>query len=192
MTAWVFASRQAKVTNACLVAQLQIDATLAAYGRMFPASAPPPVFDDVHAQWRGRLGDGETTRQTTLVAVDDGQIVGVVVAGADPVRRDRGHVARFYVAPDRWGQGIGRHLYRAALDWLGRDDYREATLWVLERNDRARAWYERLGWRATGERKPVYEVAEIVELRYLIRLADARRAVDGLDRHPWSGWSTGR
>ena len=113
MTAWVFASRQAKVTDACLVAQLQIDATLAAYGRMFPASAPPPLFDDVHAQWRGRLGDGETTRQTTLVAVDDGQIVGVVVAGADPVRRDRGHVARFYVAPDRWGQGIGRHLYRA-------------------------------------------------------------------------------
>jgi len=27
--------------------------------------------------------------------------------------------------------------------------YTEATLWVLERNDRARAWYERLGWQCT-------------------------------------------
>ena len=162
--------------DAPLVAQLQIDATLAAYGRIFPASAPPPVFDEVLAEWRDRLGGVAATGQTTLVAVDDGRIVGVVVAGPDLVRPDRGHVARFYVAPDRWGQGIGRRLYLAALGWLRRGDYREATLWVLERNDRARAWYERLGWRTTGERKTVYEPAGIVDLQYLIRLAEPARS----------------
>ena len=119
-----------------------------------------------------RLGGDPTTGRTTLVAIDDGRIVGVVVAGPDPVRPDRGHVARFYVVPDRWGQGIGHRLYLGALDWLGRSDYREATLWVLEGNDRARAWYERLGWRTTGERKTVYEPAGIVDLQYLIGLAE--------------------
>ena len=158
--------------DAPLVARLQIDATLAAYGRIFPASAPQPLFEEVLAEWRDRLGDDATSGPTTLVAIDDGRLVGVVVVGPDLVRPDRGHLARFYVVPDRWGQGIGHRLYVAALGWLRRGGYREATLWVLERNDRARAWYERLGWRATGERKPVYEPAGIVDLQYLIRLAE--------------------
>ena len=175
-----------------LVVRLQIDATLAAYGRIFPARAPPPAFDDVLAEWRDRLGGVVTTGQTTLVAVDDGQIVGVVVAWPDPVRPDRGRVARFYVAPDRWGQGLGRRLYGAALGWFARGNYREATLWVLEGDDRARDWYERLGWWTTGERKMVYEPAGIVELQYLLRLAEPFRGVDELDCRPSRGWSRAR
>ena len=42
----------------------------------------------------------------------------------------------------------------------------EATLWVLERNIRARSWYERLGWAWTGERKPVWPPGGIDDLRY--------------------------
>jgi ribosomal protein S18 acetylase RimI-like enzyme len=163
-----------------LVAQLQIDAVLVAYGQIFPASAPPPLFDEVLAEWRARL-DGDVG--TTLVATDGGRVVGVVVAGPDLVRPDRGHVARFYVAPDRWGQGIGSRLYVAALDRLRRAHYQEATLWVLERNVRARAWYERLGWSSTGERRTVYEPAGIAELQYVIRLAEPiDRTVDDVDR----------
>ena len=158
--------------DAPLLARLQVDAALTAYGRIFPASAPPPVFDEVLAEWRGRLGTAVGTEQKTLVAVDNGRIVGVLVAGPDPARPDRGHVARFYVSPDRWGQGIGHRLYLGALGWLRQGAYREATLWVLERNDRARTWYERLGWRTTGEQKTVYEPAGIVDLQYLIRLAE--------------------
>ena len=173
-----------RVTSGCaedapLVAQLQIDAVLVAYGQLFPASAPPPLFDKVLAEWRDRL---DSDVATTLVATDGGRVVGVVVAGPDLVRRDRGHVARFYVAPERWGQGIGSRLYVAALDRLRRADYREATLWVLERNVRARAWYERLGWRSTGERQTVYEPAGIAELQYLIRLAESlEHTVVGVD-----------
>ena len=171
--------------DAPIVAQLQIDATLAAYGRIFPASAPPPLFEDVLAEWRDRLGDDTTTGPTTFVAIDDGRLVGVVVAGPDLGRPDRGHIARFYVVPDRWGQGIGHRLYLDVTGWLRRAGYREATLWVLEGNDRARAWYERLGWRATGERKTVYEPAGIVDLQYLVRLAEPLdRPGDDVDRHP--------
>ena len=112
-------------------------------------------------------------------------------AGPDLVRPDRGHVARFYVAPDRWGQGIGRRLYVAALGRLRQAHFREATLWVLEHNVRARAWYERLGWRSTGERKTVYEPAGIDDLQYLIRLAEPRgHTLDGVQRPAPLGSST--
>ena len=70
------------------------------------------------------------------------------------------------------GRASGGRLYVAALGRLRQAQFREATLWVLEHNVRARAWYERLGWRSTGERKTVYEPAGIVDLQYMIRLAD--------------------
>ena len=95
-----------------------------------------------------------------------GRPVGVVLAGADPSEASLGHVARMYVAPECWGQGIGRLLHGAAIDHLRAVGYDEAALWVLERNQRARSWYERLGWMATGERKPVFRPAGIDELRY--------------------------
>jgi ribosomal protein S18 acetylase RimI-like enzyme len=48
--------------------------------------------------------------------------------------------------------------------------YDTATLWVLERNTRARRWYKRLGWEHTGERSPVYPPAGIYDVGYRIVL----------------------
>jgi GNAT superfamily N-acetyltransferase len=76
-----------------------------------------------------------------------------------------------YVAPEYWGQGIGRLLHAAAIDHPRAVGHGEATLWVLERNRRARSWYEHLGWTATAERKPIFRPAAIDEVRY-------RRAFD--------------
>lgn len=71
-----------------------------------------------------------------------------------------------YVAPERWGQAIVRRLHGVAIEHLRGDGYTQATLWVLEDNDRARSWYGCLGWIATGERKVVFEPAAINKLRY--------------------------
>ena len=38
----------------------------------------------------------------------------------------------------------------AALDSLGRAGFTEATLWVIDRNDRARRFYEAGGWAPDG------------------------------------------
>jgi RimJ/RimL family protein N-acetyltransferase len=46
-----------------------------------------------------------------------------------------------------------------ALDRLTRDGYRQAALWVLTENLRARAFYEHHGWRLDGARK-IFEVAD--------------------------------
>ena len=75
-----------------------------------------------------------------------------------------------YVRPQFWGRGIGRALYDACLGYLREQDFELATLWVLDRNARAREWYERLGWRITGGYKPVYEPAGISDLRYRLLL----------------------
>ena len=172
MVAWVFASCQAVVTTRPFLARLQVDAALTAYGRIFPASAPPPVFDEVLAEWRGRLGTAVGTGQKTLVAVDNGRIVGMLVAGPDPARPDRGHVARFYVSPDRWGQGIGHRLYLGAvgLASTGRLPGSDAVGSGAQRSS-PRCGTNGWAGRATGEQKSVYEPAGVVDLQYVIGLA---------------------
>jgi ribosomal protein S18 acetylase RimI-like enzyme len=106
-------------------------------------------------------------------------VVGVILAGPDPDDRTLGHIARLYVDPSCWGRGLGTLLYRAALTDLAGRDFPAATLWVLEANHRVREWYERLGWRPTGMRKPVYAPANIDDVQYRIELARGRPGQTG-------------
>ncbi len=158
-------------TIAPVLARLQLRASIAGYGHIFPPEAPPPTHEELVALWEHWLGPDWDVGRRAFVAQADNEVVGVVLGGPDPVEPELGHLARLYVEPDRWGQGIGRGLYRAAMDHMRGAGYPAATLWVLERNDKARAWYERLGWTVTDVRKPVYEPAGIDDVQYRITLA---------------------
>lgn len=59
-----------------------------------------------------------------------------------------GHVSDLVVAPHAEGRGIGRALMAAAEDWSVAQGHRLLALNVFEENHRARALYERLGYRA--------------------------------------------
>ena len=160
------------------LAQVQLDASVVVYGRIFPQEAPTPTIDEVTAQWEQRLGAERDLGQRAFVAHDADVVVGVVLAGPDAIQRHVGHLARLYVTPDRWERGIGTILYSAATNHLRAAGFQETTLWVLEHNDRARRWYERLGWRSTGERKPVYPPGSIDDLRYRTLLEPGSRRAD--------------
>jgi ribosomal protein S18 acetylase RimI-like enzyme len=164
-----------------------------AYADIFPPEAPPPSYEEDLARWEHWLGSDWEQGRRAHVAATRGRVVGVILAGPDPDESRVGHIARLYVDPPCWGRGIGTLLYDAALADLTGRDFREATLWVLEANRRARDWYERLGWRTTGRRKPVYAPAGIEDVQYRIDLptrSGARRQVlgeeveDDLGSHP--------
>jgi ribosomal protein S18 acetylase RimI-like enzyme len=52
--------------------------------------------------------------------------------------------------PEVWGTGTGKQLMLATLTTLGQADNTQATLWVLEDNERAWRFYEAAGRRADG------------------------------------------
>jgi len=147
------------------IAGLHVRTALVAYAHIFPPEAPVPTEDELRARWSGWVASAKA-----FVAVDDGEVVGVVLSGPDPDAPNRGHLSRLYVAPERWGEGIGRRLYDTCLAHLRGRRFGDATLWVLEENTRARAWYERLGWRPTGATKPVYAPARIDDVHYRLDL----------------------
>ncbi|MEV4702689.1 GNAT family N-acetyltransferase [Actinoplanes sp. NPDC049316] len=110
---------------------------------------------------------------TTLVAVDDGTLVGFAAVG--PYREDdgsldaaHGELYALYVAPERWNTGAGRALIEAAEKELA-GTYPDMRLFVLEENHRARRFYERAGLRPDGFRdlwRPRGTTVDLPELRY--------------------------
>jgi GNAT superfamily N-acetyltransferase len=82
-----------------------------------------------------------------------------------------GEVYAIYVLPEAWGTGAGHALMHESLQRLRDDGYREAVLWVLDDNPRARTFYEREGWMLTGEaREETFLQTVVSEVRYRIDL----------------------
>ena len=84
---------------------------------------------------------------------DDGVVKGFVLV-------DHREIRKLFVEPALQGRGIGADLLKYAVTELGAE-----FLWALEKNVRAIAFYERHGFRVTGEKKPEEDTAE-----YLVRL----------------------
>ena len=87
-----------------------------------------------------------------LVAEDEQGIVGVVETGPSDEERV-GEIYRFFVAPERWGEGVGQVLMARALEQLRASGLLEALLWVHADNRRARRFYEAGGWRLDSAEK---------------------------------------
>jgi ribosomal protein S18 acetylase RimI-like enzyme len=97
--------------------------------------------------WRERAGSGRT-----FGAWHDGVIVGL--ATGFPEEPPTGwHLVGMWVAPAHRGQGIADHLVGAIRELAKDAGAVSVTLWVADANDRARAFYRRLGFMPTGQRQ---------------------------------------
>ncbi|MFI6927522.1 GNAT family N-acetyltransferase [Nonomuraea spiralis] len=147
--------RQATSADAGAIAEVHVRSWQAAYRGLVPqdhldgmnAAARRPAWE----RWLARTA---WPREGTLVAEADGQVVGFT--GLLPARDEDedgasvAEVATIYLVPESWGQGIGRALMDAAVAALTRAGYRQAVLWVLDANVRARRFYEAAGWHDDG------------------------------------------
>ena len=111
------------------------------------------------AEWEDRATERASgTDQFMALAFDDGQCVGI--AGGFRNVEDGYHadidVFSMWVAPSHRGSGVADALVDAVLEWA-RDDARAEVvgLWVTRTNDRARRFYERLGFVETGDVQPL-------------------------------------
>ena len=106
-----------------------------------------------------------------LIAEEEARIVGFSSFG--PVRDEEenrlltGEIYSIYVLEEFWNLGIGRTLMENSLTALERDGFGSVKVWVLETNQRARAFYEKFGFKTDGLRKTENrENFELQEIRY--------------------------
>ncbi|GAA1943667.1 GNAT family N-acetyltransferase [Microbacterium deminutum] len=162
--------RPARAADAAAIAHVQVQAWHEAYtGRM-----PQSILDGLDVEssshgWERFFDDGHAgVVGEVWVAEVDGAVVGFASSGAD--RDDDGVPGRrqlfaIYVLADRYGSGAGQALLDAAI---GRE---AASLWVLEDNPRARAFYARNGFRPDGTVKDDDRWGEPVREVRLVRPA---------------------
>ena len=124
--------------------------------------------------WRKQLVEPVADRSARLVVEDAAGVV-VGFARTGPEEHDDaaagGELYAINVDPDSWGTGAGRVLHDAALDALRDAGFKRAVLWVLPENQRARHFYENLGWQTYNvERIATIRGFEVPEVRYSLKL----------------------
>ncbi|MDM8084970.1 GNAT family N-acetyltransferase [Cellulomonas cellasea] len=141
--------RPARVDDTADLARVHVAAWLGAYRGLLPDAFLDALdVADSQRRWDSLLADG--LRPHLLVGVLDGRVVGFVNSGPAFESVPDGEVYALYVDPDAWGTGVGPTLLAAAEDELRGLGHREAVLWVMPGNTRARRFYERSGWAPTG------------------------------------------
>lgn len=128
--------------------QMKQQAWREAYGHLRDESfftACENNFEAEVAWWERGISSGA---EFFIAELADGTIIGL--AGGTPVideDRDTGveiELGMLYVLSPRYGTGLGEHLMETVLS------QRDALVWVIEKNARARAFYRKHGFIADG------------------------------------------
>lgn len=166
--------REASVEDAEAIEAVHFSSREAVYrGRV--AQWPPAGPDRVGRvrRWQEWLSAPEID---CLVVERDDEIVGFCTirpsADADVDATEVAEMPTLYVRPDAWRRGVGSLLCNEAIERTTAGGFHVLTLWVLEINTEARAFYEAFGFRPDGGRKVDEGSAEgLMADRYRIGLS---------------------
>jgi GNAT superfamily N-acetyltransferase len=147
--------RDAEPGDAAGIAEVHVESWRAAYRGLLPQQVLDGLDVSVRTDlWIRIMSRTDPARGAVLVAEEDGRIIRLASVGrprdedADPART--GELGAIYLRPDAWGRGVGRALMEEAVSRLAAFGYVDATLWVLDTNERARRFYAAAGWVPDG------------------------------------------
>ena len=121
----------------------------------FAAGGPHRAWVGVQAPPSARAEDG--AGGTSLPLAGEGLARG---------QSFEGELYAVYLEERALGRGLGRALVREAFKGLHERGFRNAAVWVLEKNLRARGFYERLGARLLPLRKTITIGIPLDEVAY--------------------------
>ena len=153
--------RHATVSDAAVLTELAIRTMWEAFG---PPHNPAELVDEyiratiTTAHIATELADARST--FFLLEQPDGTAVGYAKLRRhrpprqmpEPYRRmgSAVEIQRIYLLQSSIGQGQGRMLMQHCLDWARTEGYKAVWLGVWERNNRALAFYEKIGFQRFG------------------------------------------
>ncbi len=174
-----FAVRTGGTEDVDAVARLHIAAWVETYTGLLPDGVLQEIsVAERTALWQRVLAD---SRSAVLVAECAGALAGFSACG--PQRSEAlaqqgydGEITAIYVLRRFQRRGIGRALMAAASEALGMRSFNAAGLWVLDRNEQARRFYQRRGGVVVGTRTDSVGGVVVGEVAYGWRDLEALRA----------------
>jgi diamine N-acetyltransferase len=141
---------------------LQREAAVAALGHIFPQDEHPFPSDEVRARWSNEIESSEV--DCFVVLGLQGEVAGFAATRGN-------ELLHFGTAIRTWGYGLAERAHDAIVEHLGNEGFAEGCLRVFEENHRARRFYERRAWLATGERSRTSFAPHPVLVHYARSLA---------------------
>ncbi|HMB92503.1 MAG TPA: GNAT family N-acetyltransferase [Rhodothermales bacterium] len=126
------------------------------------------------ARWKRSFKEGH---HTIYLLKDDHQVWGFCrICKARPLNNpppDYGELTHLYLDPAHIATGQGHNLFMFAVDRIRQQGYAGMLLWTLERNTRARRFYEQHGMSLDGARRdePAWLGEGVYEVRYVLPFA---------------------
>lgn len=84
-----------------------------------------------------------------------------------------GEIISIYLLPEYFGKGYGKILFNFSINELKRSGFSNIYLWTLEKNMRAKTFYEKFGFTQDGQ-KMTCEIGgeKLDEVRYVYQLPE--------------------
>ncbi len=159
--------REARIEDAERLAYIHSHVWEVAYADILPSSAIEAKSKTRLDLWNRILQEKGTARK--IVFQEDGVIIGFMVmdTSRDQDLKDKVlEITSLYFIPEYWGKGYAKHLVDFAVNHAKKNRYYALSLWVLEKNLRARKFYEKCDFFFDGTKKVDTIGVEVTELRY--------------------------
>jgi ribosomal protein S18 acetylase RimI-like enzyme len=167
--------RLATIEDAEAIAAIHVCGWQIAYEGIVPTQFLASLSTQERANmWRTAILEQDGA---VLLAVAPHGEVGFISFGPsrDKDGKENAEVYAIYVLPQFWHQGRGRELLDEAERRLEDQHFIAFTLWVLEKNARARRFYEARGFRLDASRKDeTIGGLLLTELRYEKRIRNLK------------------
>jgi len=166
-----FTLREATLDDIRAIAHVHIEAWRTAFRHLVPTTTLDSLSCEAQVPlWTDLLSNPQTI---ALLAEGDGEVVGFCTGRPSPDAdcAGMGEIHTLYVLPRVWRHGIGGSLIGAVEERLRARGFTALSLWVLEDNAIARAFYEARGYRPEGARKIItIGGEELLHCRYERRI----------------------
>lgn len=150
--------RNAYLPDAKKIAALQVCCWQSAYKEIFPTEKLKSLsLKEKELIWLERLNRPVDNHSRTQLAEFNDEIIGFCSFGIvdDFENNANGTIFAVYFSERFWGKGYAQILMASALQELKALGCKTVSLWVIENNLRARAFYNKLGFKTGAQLKHV-------------------------------------
>jgi predicted GNAT family acetyltransferase len=143
--------RHAAPEDADAIGDTHAAAWNAAYTHIFDPAFLASAAQGRRDGWRQTLPRLILAPNIVLVAERDGEVIGFAHASTEAAEPAVAEIHGFYVHPDAWGSDVAEALMTQTCSALAANS--GVVLWTLREAQRARRFYEKVGFRTTGRER---------------------------------------
>jgi ribosomal protein S18 acetylase RimI-like enzyme len=166
--------RHAEVNDALQIAKIHVSTWQFAYRGQMPDAFLNSLSVENQTKFWQEILSVPNILAGVWVAEENKKVIGFCSLGMsrdDDRKPETGEIYAIYVHSNSMGKGVGSRLMDKGAESLKQKGFKEATLWVLDTNEKTRHFYEGKGWRADGSKKTeLQDGFDLNEVRYRITL----------------------